>query len=102
MPQNSCNSANWSKNSQESYNYSGLKHRKDLGQSPKVQTGCNETDARLEVKLLSDSPTQKLTISRDEIRGVYAQGENAVIALVEGLLHRTVGLEERVEKLEIS
>lgn len=49
---------------------------------------------------MSDSPTQKLTISRDEIRAVYGQGEDAVIALVDGLLQRTVVLEERVEKLE--
>jgi transposase len=49
---------------------------------------------------LGDSPTQKLTISPDEIRAVYRQGEDAVIALVEGLLQRTVVLEERVEKLE--
>lgn len=42
-------------------------------------------------------------ISREEIRAVYAQGEEAVIALVEGLLKRIEELElleERVEALE--
>ncbi len=39
-------------------------------------------------------------ISREEIRAVYAQGEEAVIALVEGLLERIEQLEARVEALE--
>ena len=46
--------------------------------------------------------TSRLTISRDEIRAVYAQGEDAVIALVEGLLERINALEDRVEALEIN
>ncbi|KAM3114682.1 IS66 family transposase [Phormidesmis sp. 146-33] len=49
---------------------------------------------------MSDSPAKKLAISRDEIRAVYAQGEEAVVALVEGLLHRIAELEARVEQLE--
>jgi transposase len=49
---------------------------------------------------LSDSSPKKLVISRDEIRAIYAQGEDAVIALVEGLLQRIVVLEEKVEALE--
>lgn len=49
---------------------------------------------------MSDSTSKKLAISRDEIRAIYADGEDAVIALVEGLLQRTVVLEERVEALE--
>lgn len=44
--------------------------------------------------------TPKATISREEIRASYAQGEDAVIALVEGLLQQMVGLEKRVEDLE--
>jgi len=39
-------------------------------------------------------------MSREEIRGVYAQGEEAVIALVEGLLKRLEQLGARVEELE--
>lgn len=39
-------------------------------------------------------------ISREEIRAVYAQGEEAVIALVEGLLARIEKLESRVSELE--
>ena len=42
----------------------------------------------------------KRKISRAEIRAVYAQGEDAVIALVEGLLERIEQLELRVEALE--
>jgi transposase len=38
--------------------------------------------------------------SRDEIRAVYLQGEEAVIALVEGLLARIEQLEVRVKELE--
>jgi len=49
---------------------------------------------------LSKTSSKKLTLSRDEIRAVYAQGEDAVIALVEGLLERIAVLEERVEALE--
>jgi transposase len=49
---------------------------------------------------LSKTSPQKFTISRDDIRAVYAQGEDAVIALVEGLLERIVVLEKRVEALE--
>jgi transposase len=49
---------------------------------------------------LSDPASKKQAISRDEIRAIYAQGEDAVIALVEGLLQRIVVLEERVEALE--
>jgi transposase len=41
-----------------------------------------------------------LKISRDEIRAVYAEGEAAVIALVEGLVARINRLEARVEALE--
>jgi transposase len=41
-----------------------------------------------------------LKISREEIRGVYTQGEEAVIALVESLLERIEQLEGRVEVLE--
>ena len=39
-------------------------------------------------------------ISREEIRAVYAQGEEAMIALVEGLLERLEQVEARVETLE--
>ena len=49
---------------------------------------------------MSDPTPKKLAISRAEIRAVYAQGENAVIALVEGLLERIAKLEDRVEQLE--
>jgi transposase len=48
---------------------------------------------------LSD-PTPKQAIRPDEIRAIYAQGEDAVIALVEGLWQRIAFLEERVEGLE--
>jgi len=50
-------------------------------------------------QLLSDS-TSKQAIEPEEIRAIYAQGEDAVIALVEGLWQRIVVLEERVEGLE--
>jgi transposase len=43
---------------------------------------------------------QKLTISQDEIRACYAQGEEAVIVLVESLVERINGLEARIEVLE--
>lgn len=39
-------------------------------------------------------------LSREEIRAVYAQGEEAVIALVEGLLERIEQLDARVKELE--
>ncbi len=42
----------------------------------------------------------KPQISREGIRAVYAQGEEAVIALVEGLLERIGQLEARIELLE--
>lgn len=45
-------------------------------------------------------PDAHLTISRDEIRAIYAQGEEAVIELVESLVSRINRLEERVEALE--
>jgi len=48
----------------------------------------------------SPKPPKPPEISRDEIRAVYAQGEEAVIGLVEGLLQRIVVLEARVEALE--
>ncbi len=41
-----------------------------------------------------------LHISRDEIRAIYAQGEEAVMTLVESLVERINGLEARVEALE--
>ncbi|MFN8747251.1 MAG: DUF6444 domain-containing protein, partial [Pseudanabaena sp.] len=44
--------------------------------------------------------TPKQTISREEIRGIYQQGEDAVIALVEGLLNKIEQLEVRLEVLE--
>jgi transposase len=52
-------------------------------------------------KLLKQK-AQKLTISKDEIRACYAQGEEAVIALVESLVERINGLEARIEVLERS
>jgi transposase len=45
-------------------------------------------------------PAPPLPISREDIRAVYAHGEDAVIALVEGLLARIEALEKRVEGLE--
>lgn len=48
---------------------------------------------------MSNSPRTP-AISRDEIQAGYLKGEDAVIALVEGLLEQIVVLEERVEKLE--
>jgi transposase len=42
---------------------------------------------------------QKLTISKDEIRACYAQGEEAVIALVQSLVARINALEARIEVL---
>ncbi|MGG6263192.1 IS66 family transposase [Leptolyngbya sp. AN03gr2] len=53
---------------------------------------------------MSDPTPKKLTISRDEISAIYAQGEDAVIALVEALVEQfttqIVMLEQRVESLE--
>lgn len=52
---------------------------------------------------MSEPTAQKLAISRDEIRAIYAQGEDAVIALVEALVEQfttqIVTLEQRVESL---
>lgn len=42
----------------------------------------------------------RLSISRDEIRAIYAQGEDAVIALAESWVERISALETRVEALE--
>jgi transposase len=41
-----------------------------------------------------------IKITRDEIRAVYRQGEDAVITLVESLVERINNLEERIVKLE--
>jgi transposase len=48
---------------------------------------------------LSHSCPREL-ISREEIRAVYARGEEAVIELVEGLVEKLGKLEERLEALE--
>jgi len=48
---------------------------------------------------MSQPPPSK-SISRDEIRLAYRQGEEAVITLVEGLLERIEHLEARLEALE--
>lgn len=48
-------------------------------------------------KDLSKSSPQRF-ISREEIRAVHAQGEEAIIALVEGLLARIEKLESRVSE----
>ena len=45
-------------------------------------------------------PSLPLSTSRDEIRAIYAQGEDAVITLVENLVARSRALEARVEALE--
>lgn len=45
-------------------------------------------------------PNPPKRISREEIRAIYAQGEEAVIALVEGLLERIEQHETRLEALE--
>lgn len=47
-----------------------------------------------------DNMTNKVQMSRDEIRAIYAQGEEAVVALVESLLAQINALTERVQKLE--
>ncbi|KAM3116349.1 DUF6444 domain-containing protein [Phormidesmis sp. 146-33] len=49
---------------------------------------------------MSDLTPKTVAISRDEISAIYAQGEDAVIALVEGLVQRSAVLEARVEALE--
>jgi transposase len=41
-----------------------------------------------------------IKMSRDEIRAVYRQGEDAVVALIEMLIQRLNALEEEVEKLK--
>lgn len=46
------------------------------------------------------SKPSRLSMSREEIRAVYAEGEDAVIALVESLIARINQLEERVAALE--
>ena len=45
-------------------------------------------------------PARHHLISREEIRAVYTQGEEAVITLVAGLLERIEKLEARIEVLE--
>jgi transposase len=45
-------------------------------------------------------PNPSKRISREEIRAIYAQGEDAVILLVESLLERIEQLERRLEALE--
>jgi transposase len=47
-----------------------------------------------------NKPTPSRRISREEIRAVYGQGEEAVIGLVEGLLERIDKLEARLAVLE--
>lgn len=60
---------------------------------------CSQTKLSGENGRLSQRRVQ-LRISREEIRAMYAQGEEAVVALVEGLLERIEQLEARVEGLE--
>jgi transposase len=58
---------------------------------------------RIELSLKPEAmnqPKPSTPISREEIRAVYAQGEDAVVALVEGLLERIGQLETRLEALE--
>ena len=45
-------------------------------------------------------PSPRLSISRDEIRAIYAQGEEAVLELVESLVTQINVLEKRVEAVE--
>jgi transposase len=54
---------------------------------------------RTDNRALKQAP-QKLTISKDEIIACYAQGEEAVIVLVESLVARINALEKRIEVLE--
>ena len=49
---------------------------------------------------MSDPAAKKLSISRDDIRAIYAAGEDGMIAVVEGLLQQIEVLEARVEALE--
>jgi transposase len=49
---------------------------------------------------LSQKSPRELISLREEIRAVYARGEEAVIELVEGLVEKLGKLEERVEALE--
>jgi len=49
---------------------------------------------------LVSQPAPSPQISREKIRAIYMQGEEAVIALVEGLLERIEQLEVRVESME--
>lgn len=45
-------------------------------------------------------PTRRIKLSDDEIRAVYADGEDAVVSLVRQLLNRLDSLESRLETLE--
>ena len=47
-----------------------------------------------------DAP--KITLSRDEIKAVYAAGEAAVIELVEGLTAQHLALVEKLLKLQLA
>jgi transposase len=49
---------------------------------------------------LREANPQRIMMSREEIRAIYQHGEEAVIALVEGLLEQIKKLETRVEELE--
>jgi len=49
---------------------------------------------------LREANPQQIMMSREEIRAIYQHGEEAVIALVEGLLEQIKKLETRVEELE--
>jgi transposase len=49
---------------------------------------------------LSEPEAERKLMNREEICGMYAQGEEAVIALVEGLLEQIKKLGERIEVLE--
>ena len=44
--------------------------------------------------------TPKIKISREEICAFYRQGEESVVAFVEGLLEKIAQLEERIEAFE--
>jgi hypothetical protein len=64
-------------------------------QQHSVKFGSNQSIEAIRLK-----PESPLKISRDEIRVLYAEGEAAVILLVEGLVERINRLEARVEALE--
>jgi tetrahydromethanopterin S-methyltransferase subunit B len=64
-------------------------------QQHSVKFGSNQSIEAIRLK-----PESPLKISRDEIRVLYAEGEAAVISLVEGLVERINRLEARVEALE--